>query len=742
MKKVKAILAICIVICLCCNLVIPTFAANTLGISYEATLDNANIQKSDVDQSVSMTIKSSQAITLESISATITASEPLEVSAIESADSQFSLSGSVDLNNRRISWDGDDNLTQFSNVTNLIKVTFKIPANTPAGQYSVGVENLILTKDYGEKWETGATATATLTITDGNEDPDPTPTTESYTADLGLPTGASNAVKVGNPVSVTVLVGGTTKAFASSELNLTYTGLTYTGYTAAKNDGQIDVAANNGAIKIIDHGESSTWSDNGTVTAYTLNFTVDSISGASGSASVTLSNAALSTDENASGQNLTSATVTNGTQTFTVTPADLTVTLPEDLTSTGIDNKVSYNGTFEFEATDKHYTYTLSAKDASGNNVTISNVSDGKWKIENVTSNIEVTVTNKVAKTYTISFSNKDHIQNQTTDSVSFEYGKEGGFSFVLKDNVPASTTAGTTYAVDSIKYTGTENNVEHNAPDTNATTNRTYVIPTASITGDITITTSAEKVNPNQFTITLPTSTYPELIVDKTVVDNGGSVVLTLDPVAGYKYTVSVNGTAISDEEWTETEATDDDKLTYTITNITENMTVTVTMEVDTSQFTVVVVNKYVAMNGKTVHLVRVSATLDSGYDCTYDGDKMYWSTGYAAAGEYVYLVITDANTNLTEDDVKAKIGLTTEGKLNTIAYDGNVNLADASTIDANDAQLVWNMYQAKTYTEFATEATGATMEKFLRADMDKDGMVDTDDAYAIVQRIKGGTN
>ena len=636
---------------------------------------------------------------------------------------------------------GGDTLSAGTWTTYVYELNDLIPAGTYTFTMSFSNgDNYDGTSDMTDYTVSGKNLTTNYIVEMSGEDP--TPTTESYTADLGLPTGASNAVKVNDPVSVTVLVGGTTKEFASSELNLTYTGLTYIDYTVAKDDGQISVEGNDGAIKIIDHGESSTWSDNGNVTAYTLNFTVNSIDGASGTATVTLSNAALSSDENASGQNLTPATITTETQTFTVTPADLTVTLPDGLTSTGTGNIVSYNGTFEFEATDKHYNYTLSAKDTVGTDVTVSEIEDGKWKIQNVTSNIMVTVTNKVGKTYTITFSNKDHILDQTTDSASFVYGTDGGFSFTLKDNVPASTTAGTTYAVDSIKYTGTENNVEHTAPGTDATTNRTYFIPTASITGNITITTSAETVNPKQFTITLPTSTYPELTVDKTVVDKDGSVVLTLDPVAGYKYTVSVNGNAIPDDSWTETDATDDDKLTYTITNITANVTVTVTKEVDTSKFDVEIKNNYVAMDGKTVHLVRVSATLDSGYDCTYDGAKMYWSTGYAEAGEYVYLVITDANTSLSEDDAKAKIGLTTEGKLNTIAYNGNVNLADASTIDANDAQLVWNMYQAKSYSEFATEATGATMEKFLRADVDKNGVIETQDASEIILTVKTRTN
>lgn len=48
---------------------------------------------------------------------------------------------------------------------------------------------------------------------------------------------------------------------------------------------------------------------------------------------------------------------------------------------------------------------------------------------------------------------------------------------------------------------------------------------------------------------------------------------------------------------------------------------------------------------------------------------------------------------------------------------------------MDINDAQLVWNMYNAK-YEDF----TSVNIRKFLEADMNGDKTLDTKDAAAIV--------
>lgn len=69
--------------------------------------------------------------------------------------------------------------------------------------------------------------------------------------------------------------------------------------------------------------------------------------------------------------------------------------------------------------------------------------------------------------------------------------------------------------------------------------------------------------------------------------------------------------------------------------------------------------------------------------------------------------------------------------GTATEINYTGDVNMS--KLIDVNDAQLVWNMYNAK-----CADFTIAKMEMFLRADMNGDKTINVSDAAAVVKSIK----
>ena len=86
--------------------------------------------------------------------------------------------------------------------------------------------------------------------------------------------------------------------------------------------------------------------------------------------------------------------------------------------------------------------------------------------------------------------------------------------------------------------------------------------------------------------------------------------------------------------------------------------------------------------------------------------------------------------------DEVKAeaeKAGQITEvgGTAQTFKTDGDVN--GTGLVDINDAQLVYNIYNAK-YDSFET----TTMKMFLAADVNKDREVSALDAAAVVGLIK----
>jgi len=61
------------------------------------------------------------------------------------------------------------------------------------------------------------------------------------------------------------------------------------------------------------------------------------------------------------------------------------------------------------------------------------------------------------------------------------------------------------------------------------------------------------------------------------------------------------------------------------------------------------------------------------------------------------------------------------------------DVNASGA--LDANDAQFVYNMYKS-TYNGITDEVT---VEKYLRADVNGDAVINTEDAAAIVAKILG---
>lgn len=67
-------------------------------------------------------------------------------------------------------------------------------------------------------------------------------------------------------------------------------------------------------------------------------------------------------------------------------------------------------------------------------------------------------------------------------------------------------------------------------------------------------------------------------------------------------------------------------------------------------------------------------------------------------------------------------------------IVYNGDVNLTKA--VDINDAQFVWNMYKA----EYKKDTTFQTVnrQKYLTADVNGDGVLNTTDAAAVVDIIK----
>lgn len=77
-----------------------------------------------------------------------------------------------------------------------------------------------------------------------------------------------------------------------------------------------------------------------------------------------------------------------------------------------------------------------------------------------------------------------------------------------------------------------------------------------------------------------------------------------------------------------------------------------------------------------------------------------------------------------------------TLNGEKVIINNGNNMDVNGTGILDASDAQLVYNMYNA-VYNEFTSDVT---MEKFLRADANGDNKVDVKDAEVIINKILSG--
>lgn len=186
-----------------------------------------------------------------------------------------------------------------------------------------------------------------------------------------------------------------------------------------------------------------------------------------------------------------------------------------------------------------------------------------------------------------------------------------------------------------------------------------------------------------------------------------------------GYIYTVTAT---VNDVE---VDVIDNGDGTYTIAGedvVEGGIVFTITKTLDTSS---VKVSQYVKMDGATMYLVTCGTAIeDKVY--TYDGVNMFWSDQYDS---YCYLVV--AKDTFTTDMAKEKIGLK-NGTAAAVDY-SNVDVNMTNKEDANDAQLVYNMYNAM-YTDFSV----VSMEKFLRADVETDKVLNVDDAAAIIAALQ----
>ncbi len=715
----KSLICALLCLCICLSLAVPAFAAgesNNEGITFSAELDKTELTVSESAQTVTLTVTASKGMTLNGIGGTVVWNSPVQLQSIGNADDRIVLTaGDVNQDNGRFGWNTADT-ENIDNVTSVASVTFTVPANTPAGTYTVGLNGIELSRRANgttTAFENRASATASFTITENTEGTDPVEppvTAEGYSASLStlsLTPTHEDGFAVNVKVSHKAAEGEAEQSvFAAGEMTITYDPETL---TFVKADSTLPTAdcitePTAGTLKIADYGSDKRFEN----IHYVLAFT----SRKAGSTAVALTRAAFTNKENAATSDLVAAALVNSLLELDIQKKVFTVTLPSEFqgNSTVVDGD-NYTMTL---IDGNHTISNVRAFYADGTEATVVNNGDGTYTIQNVTGSISRIEFTKMPNVYRVTF---DDAAPKGEKLETATYGVD--YSFTLPDDQDAYTSNGVRYTLKKITMNGvvfTDYSYD--------SASRTYTIQGDKITGDMVITIQGETVPLTHYTVTVEGQVseigenYEKFVAKNT------PYTLAFKHLKGHTYivTATMGGTDLG--EIIPTLNTETGKYEYTIDKVTGNLVFHVVREFDYSGVTV---EKYLTIDSKDVWIILKKTDLEENMKPLYDGKDMFWSDRYQA---YCYLVIAD-NYDLLAN--VSKITLTT-GSAPQLVYNMDINMS--GKVDAADAQLVYNMYNA-VYADFTTDVT---MEKFLLADVNgsfENPGLDTNDAVAIISYI-----
>ena len=675
-RKMKQWMSLALSVAMLLGIAVPAWAANEtndLGVTFQATLDQATIAQSDEDQEVTMRLKANKAIELDGMGLTVVQDNALKLKSIAGGESNIDIDiGDYNVANGILAWHVENGST-ITGVTDMLVVTFTVPANTPAGTYTVGVEKIELTKDYGETWETGATASTTLTITDQ---------AAGYTAGL---TSTTKAVSVSDKVNVNVDVSHSSDTvFAAGEVKVSYDTAKLKFNKEYSTLGSATVTDKDGVLTLEDYGTDKNLGTG----VYVLAF--DAI--ADGEANVTLTSAAFVNKENAVKSDLIAATLTPAKLAITINKKTYKVTLPDIFTGlTTVTDGEDYTFT---KADGTHYDYGTVTATVNGTTVDVIDNGNGTYTVKNVTGELTITGS-RTEKSYSVIF--EGNAAGEITDGEeTATYNKN--YTFTLP------TAERWAYSVDKITIGG-KNYTGYTVKDS------VYTIAGGAIDDDIVITVSKKQTIASVKVEGTGAGAAAGYDTNATI---GQDYTLTLTPEAGYRYqvTATVNGQQV------EVKKNGND---YTIRNVTGDIVFTVEHIVVVDG---VLVSEYLTLNGTKMWLVKNEVTLEDGKVPTYDGAQMFWSEKYNA---YCYLTIAET---LDIETAATRVGIA-DGPAVDVNYGMDVNMT--GKVDASDAQLIYNIYNV-VYDGFTEEATA---EKFLRADVNGDTKVDVTDAAAVIDHL-----
>lgn len=579
------------------------------------------------------------------------------------------------------------------------KASYTVAKNTPSGTYTFSIKVPAIVDGNFDGSDVG-TYKATVTVTNN------TPAAKGYTV------AVSGGGSINKDEKATVKLDITNPAvlyYNAADVKLVYDPAVLSfdkaGSTGLPTDAT--VTDTNGSLRIQFYGENRT-------DALQLAFTGI----AAGESEVKVTEAHVDQFENANVQDAPAATVTGSAtitvgQTYNVTKPEGNIVNGASTVKAGEDYTFTLNN--GLDGTYMEVSYKIG--DGEFKNLTLV---DGKYTIpaNEITGDITITA---VGKTYTVTKAGTG-ADDVTLNGNTATYGTDYTFTLNKVDNYAytVEVTAGGKTVTPALDADG-----------------KTYTITGTDITGNVVITVTKEA---NKAQINFIGNGAAEVVNGTSqTAEPGKDFTFYIAKDAGYEYTVTAekaDGTAVT--------VKDNGDGTYTIagTDIAAGDVITVTVEkkqIETKY--TIEVNEYVKLDknaenkAQSVFLITAkldgSAKLADGKVLAYGNDPMF-RNAERYEGAYAYLVISDKSLAEVKAEAEAD-GKITEVDVTAQTFNINGDVNGTGLVDINDAQLVYNIYNAK-YDSFDT----TTMAMFLAADVNNSKTVDVKDAAAVVAKIQ----
>lgn len=696
----KRSLSMLLALVMLCSLCVNALAADEVKVN--SALSATELEKSASAQTVQVTVAPASAVTVSNYEVKLEVPKGWTITKIENDDPNATLTAAdYNLANGQMGWTSAD--AEDKSVSKFVTYTVEIPANTAAGKYELKVTGVNAWKNYAQDAVlTKGQHDSTLTLTVKEKT-----TATGYTAELStwytqrevggmlsLPiyiTSSEASVTTWNAATIKIKYDPKYVSFDSMQM-----------FGLQANEVYDDKA--NGVVTISRYGDDVACG-NANATYFVAVFDCNAV----GVANFQLTEARVDLQDNANVQDAPLAiakgnlNVTIGTPSYKVTGAEHELKY-EPTAEAGKDFIINMQEGYVVKGLDVHYKVGGKDYDASWD----ADANTFIIPAQHITGDIELYVSyHSYNITKTGSGADDVTLPNRVyyyKNDYTFTLDKKDGYAYTVKVAVGGQEITCT------VNEAGTE-----------------YTIPGDKILGDTVVTVTRTK-EASQITFTGNTDDLVGEVSRSAPVGQDFTFTLTKD--ADYEYTVSAKYT----ESGETVPVTDNGNGTYTIAGKYINgddisITVSKISPLDKFDFSVY---EYVKVDGgKSVFLilanVKSGETLGEGKVPAYDGSNMYTDMSGRYDHAYSWLVFSESDAATLLADVKNHITLVTgEAK----SYKSNNDVNYTGTADINDAQLVYNIYNAK-YDSFDV----VEMKMFLSADINGDKQVNSLDASAIAR-------